>query len=601
MLHSHTALTEPKVMHRSLKFAALAAGATLLLLLLLLLLAAVLAGARVDPNDYKADIISQVRARHQRTLAIPGTIRLVFYPRIGADLGRVTLSEHGSAAQFAAIDSARVTVALIPLLLHQQVVIDRIDVEGVRARVVRLEDGSMNTGDLTSGRDAAAASAAGGGGARSSPVRLAIDSIRVGNARVLFDDRRSGRTLDVSSLNIDSGPIACGVASRMALSASIRSKRPALSTALTLKASFLPDPQRRRIAFTDVVANLDLSFKDVRVKVNGEIDVDLDKDEFAADLAGSFDASVFDLKSGYHDKAYHLTLHVDKVDLGRYQNRLVPDAVPGDPAILEAGDAFDLSPLSMLRASGGIHVGQLKVGTMYATNVRAALRSDAGKFVLPPIGASLYGGSGSGALTLDFSGSASTPKITFAQSLKAIEVGPLLKDLLGKTPLQARGDVMIDVNTEGASTLQMRQALSGTASLRLTEGTLNGIDIGAMIVGAQAANGLAVDREAGVKTGFSRLGASFTIAGGIAHNADLAAQAPLFGVAGAGDIDLARKHVDYTLACTLGATGLTLPVRLSGPWDAIAWCVEAKAVSGAAVKETARNKLKKAIRGLLKR
>ena len=581
-------------MSRSLKLAALIAGATLLQLLLTLIAAAVIIAEAVDPNDFKDDMVKLVRERHQRTLSIPGAIKLTFYPRIGADLGPATLSERGASTQFAAVDGAQLSVALLPLLLRQQVVIDRIDVQGMRASVVRHADGSMNTGDLTSARDPKGASAGGG----SAAVQLAIDSIRLVNARVLFDDRKSGRTFDISHLQIDSGPIARGAASRIALSASVRLNRPVLSTALTLKGSFLPDRERRRIAFTDLEANMDLSFKDAKVKVNGDVEVDLDKDEFAADLNGSFDASVFDLKSGFRDKAYHLTLHVDKVDLGRYQNRLVPDAVPGDPAILEAGDAFDLSPLSMLRASGGVHVGELKVGTMHATNVRAALRSDAGKFVLAPIGASLYGGSATGSLTLDFSRSASTPHITFVQTFKAIEAGPLLRDLLSTMPVEGRGDVMIDVNTEGTSTLQMRQALAGTASLRLAEGRLNGIDIGAMIVGAKAASGMAGIEAS---TGFGQLAASFTIANGVAHNADLALRAPLFSVAGAGDIDLGHKQIEYTLACTLGTTGLTLPVKLSGPWNAVAWKVDTQAVSGAAVREKARDKLKKTIRSLLKR
>jgi AsmA protein len=579
-------------MSRILKLAALTAG----VILLLLLAAAAIMLTRVDPNDYKDDMIKLVRERHQRTLAIPGTIKLTLYPRLGANLGKVTLSERGGSDVFAAFDNARVSVALLPLLLQREVVVDRIDVDGVVASVIRYADGSMNTGDLTSSRDAKGATT--GGGARSTPVRLAIDSIRVNNGRMVFDDRKARRTLSVTHLNIDSGPIARGVASSMALSASVALNHPAVSSAITLKGSFMPDRERRRIAFSAVEANLDLSFKDAKVKVKGDLDVDLDQDEFAAELKGSFDDSQFDLKSGYQAKAYHLTLHVDKVDLGRYQDRLVPDALPDDPAILEAGDAFDLSPLAMLRASGGVHVGELTVGTMHATNVRAALRSDAGKFVLQPIGASMYGGSGSGALTLDFSRSASTPHITFVHTLKAIEVGPLLKDMLDKAPLEGRGDVMIDVNTEGASLLQMRQALAGTGSLRLTEGKLNGIDIGAMIVGARAADGLA---GADVSTGFSQLSASFTLANGIAHNADLALQAPLFSVAGAGDIDLAHAQIDYTLACTLGATGITLPVKLSGPWDAIAWRVDSSSVSGAAVREKARDKLKKAIRGLLKR
>ncbi len=222
----------------------------------------------------------------------------------------------------------------------------------------------------------------------------------------------------------------------------------------------------------------------------------------------------------------------------------------------------------------------------------------AGKTTIKPLSATLYGGSGNGALTLDFSRSASTPRIIFVNSFKGIEAGALLRDLLGKAPVDGRGDVLLDVSTEGASTLQMRQALTGTASLRLADGSLNGIDIGAMIVGAQAASGLA---GLNAKTGFSTLTTSFTIANGVAHNADLALRAPLFSVAGAGDIDLARAQIDYTLACTLALTGSTLPVRVSGPWDSVAWQVDNTSVSGAAVKEQARDKLKKAIRGLLKR
>jgi AsmA protein len=581
-------------MSRNLKFAALSAG----VILLLLLAVAAMIITRVDPNNYKEDMIKLVRERHQRSLAIPGTIKLTLYPRIGADLGKVTLSERGGSASFAAIDRARVSVALLPLLLRQQVVIDRIDIDGMQAQVIRYADGSMNTGDLTAEPGAGPGQGAATADARSATLQLAIDSIRVSNARLLFDDRKTGRSLDISNLQINSGPMARGVASRIALSANIRSKRPALSTALTLKGNFLPDRERRRIAFSGIDAHLDLSFKDTKVNINGDIDVDLDKDEFAADLKGGVDASLFDLSTGFRDKAYHLTLHVDQLDLGRYQDRLVPDAVPDDPAILEAGDAFDLSPLANLRASGGVHVGQLKVGTMHAANVRAALRSDGGKFVLQPIGASLYGGSGNGALTFDFSRSASTPRIIFVNSFKGIEAGALLRDLLGKAPVDGRGDVLLDLSTEGASTLQMRQALTGTASLRLADGSLNGIDIGAMIVGAQAASGLA---GLNAKTGFSTLTTSFTIANGVAHNADLALRAPLFSVAGAGDIDLARAQIDYTLACTLALTGSTLPVRVSGPWDSVAWQVDNTSVSGAAVKEQARDKLKKAIRGLLKR
>lgn len=579
-------------MARLLKFAAITAGS----IVLLLLAAAAVLTAVVDPNDYKSDIIALADAQHHRTLAIPGSIKLTLYPRIGADLGRVTLSEHASKQEFAAIDSARFSVALLPLLLQREVVIDRIDVRGVRANVVRFADGSMNTGDLTSERgDGPTVAPARRGRA---VVRLAIDSIRVSNARLLFDDRKTGRTLDISHLNIDSGAILRGVPGRMALSANVRMNKPAINTALVMTTRFMPDRERRRIAFTDLDANLDVSLKNARVKLNGSMEVDLDRDEFAADFKGRFDDSAFDIKAGLRDKAYQLTMHVDKVDLGRYQERLAPAPASADPLAPEESDTIDLSALSALKANGGIHIGQLSAGTLQATNVRAALRSDAGKLMLQPLAASVYGGSSTGSLALDFSRSAATPHITLVQHLKGVRAGALLKDVLGRTPLDGTGEVMVDVNTEGATSAQMRQALSGSASFKLVDGALNGFDIGALVLGARDASGLAAD---GVSTQFSQLSASFTIASGIAHNADLAAQAALLAITGAGDIDLAREQVDYTLACTLASTGISLPVQLAGPWNAISWRVGGKAISGAAVKQKARDKLKSAIRGLLKR
>jgi AsmA protein len=579
-------------MVRYLKFAALTAG----VLLLLLLAAGAIVKATFDPNDYKGDIIRLVQEQHNRTLAIPGNIKLMFYPRIGANLGRVTLSERGGEGEFAAIDSARFSVALLPLL-QRHIVIDRIDVRGMQAKVIRHADGSMNTGDLTSGAGLPG-TPPGTRAANAPAISLAIDSIRLDNARLFFDDRKTGRTLDVSHLNIDSGAIARGVPSRMALSANIRMSKPAMQTAITLTSKFVPDPALRRIAFSDLDANLDMSLKNAKVKVKGMLEIDLDRDEFAAELKGRFDDSAFDVKSGLRDGAYHLTLHIDKVDLGRYQDRLVPDALPDDPTPPVPGDAFDFSPLANLRATGGIHVGELQVGTMHASNVRAALRSMPGKLVLEPIVGKLYEGNGSGALTLDFARSASMPHITFVQTLTGVRVGPLLRDLMGKTPVDGRGDILIDVNTEGSSTALMRSALAGTAVLRLSDATLNGIDLKAMVLGGKADSGLA---DGAARTGFGQLGASFTIANGIAHNADLSGRAPLLNVGGAGDIDLGREQIDYTLACTIASTGISLPVRISGPWDAIAWKVETKAVSGAAVSQKARDKLKKTIRGLLKR
>src|SRR3954467_12774399 len=85
-------------------------------LITLLVVAVAIVAATFNPNDYKPQIIRLVQDKTQRTLAIPGEIRLTFFPKIGADLGKVSISEHGSEAEFAALDSAKVSLALMPLL-----------------------------------------------------------------------------------------------------------------------------------------------------------------------------------------------------------------------------------------------------------------------------------------------------------------------------------------------------------------------------------------------------------------------------------------------------------------------------------------------------
>src|SRR5262252_1713609 len=108
-------------MPRYLKYALIGLG----VVVLLLVVAAAILAATFDPNKYKPVIIKAVQESKQRTLSIPGEIRLTFFPKLGASLGKLSLSERNSSATFASIDSARVSVALLPLL-RKQVVVDHV-------------------------------------------------------------------------------------------------------------------------------------------------------------------------------------------------------------------------------------------------------------------------------------------------------------------------------------------------------------------------------------------------------------------------------------------------------------------------------------------
>ena len=81
--------------------------------------------ATFDPNDYKPQIVQLVKDKTGRTLTIEGDIGLKLFPKIGAEVGKVSLSDPAGTSEFAGLNQAQVYLALLPLL-SRQVVVDEI-------------------------------------------------------------------------------------------------------------------------------------------------------------------------------------------------------------------------------------------------------------------------------------------------------------------------------------------------------------------------------------------------------------------------------------------------------------------------------------------
>src|SRR5262249_61298484 len=109
---------------------------------LLMLVIAVVAyvAATFDPNAYKPEIIKLVKEKRNRTLKLDGDIKLSFWPNIGAELGKISLSEFKSDKEFAAVDDARVSVKLMPLP-SKKMGVGELSIKSARAAVLRLKDG----------------------------------------------------------------------------------------------------------------------------------------------------------------------------------------------------------------------------------------------------------------------------------------------------------------------------------------------------------------------------------------------------------------------------------------------------------------------------
>lgn len=162
----------------------------------------------VDPNDYRDEIAQAVQERMGRELRIDGEIRLSFWPWLGLEIGRTTLAdaEGFGSEPFAQIDRAYLAVEVLPLL-RRQVVLDTIALEGVQARLIVDEQGRGNWEGLIEqaaepelAREPAPEREPESGGA---PVMVAdIGGLRLIDAAVSYEDRRTGERYEASPLNL---------------------------------------------------------------------------------------------------------------------------------------------------------------------------------------------------------------------------------------------------------------------------------------------------------------------------------------------------------------------------------------------------------------
>ena len=276
----------------------------ILIALAALLLVAVAVGfyiaASFDPNTFKPKIIQLVKEKTQRTLAIPGDIRLSFFPKIGLSLGGVTLSEFGADQAFASVDELRLSLGLIPLL-QKQLQVDDAYVKGLKATLVRDPSGRLNIDDLLGAKPGGAP-----GGTPGQTVALpafAVSSLHVDNGVITFRDEKAKATYALSDLDLKTGRIANDTPSTLDLSAQLRATAPQLDLATQLKSELTFNLDRKHFSLKDIVLDAKgdaAGISNLSAKLRGSVDavmttpaIDASKLEFAA--TGSRDKYQFEV------------------------------------------------------------------------------------------------------------------------------------------------------------------------------------------------------------------------------------------------------------------------------------------------------------------
>lgn len=367
---------------------------------------------------------------------------------------------------------------------------------------------------------------------------------------------------------------------------------------------------------------------DMRLTGQGQAQLDEAGESAHIDLTGQLDGSAFEVSAGvsaWLQPAYTLNLAMDRLDVDHYQRALAlaPDAVvaggaepaaSGQAPSVASGQAMgpagarvplepaaDAAPWATVQARGRWQVQSLTVAGLHAQDVQATWQVKAGQLEVTPLSASLYDGRVNGSLSVQAS---DPPQWAAQQSWRGVSLGPLLRDAGQTDRLDGVADGELDLRSTGTTPQALKRALQGRVRMAVKDGVIKGVNLAALIRQAQqkvsqwqGGSGATEPATAPEQTDFSALSASFQIQNGVARNKDLVAQSPLLRVGGQGTVDLGASRLDYTVRATVVPTlqgqggpalqalrGLTVPVRLSGPLDAVAWEVDRAALARELIK-----------------
>jgi AsmA protein len=343
--------------------------------------------------------------------------------------------------------------------------------------------------------------------------------------------------------------------------------------------------------------------KSVSNEMRGGVQVDALKQIVQINLAGGLLQSKIKAKvgiSGFTEPAVKFDVNMDQFDADLYIPKKSSEVAEKTQSSKEPEKTLDLSGLRKLNLDGSLRIGSLKVMNVKSSQLRVDVKALNGLVNINPLSAKLYQGSMNGSLSVN---AQSTPSFVINQKLIGIAIAPLLKDAADLDLAEGNGNIVLDLTTQGNTVSALKEALNGNVSVNLTNGAIKGINLTKLVQGIQKlskdtkAQTLGVDKSE--KTEFSEFKANFKVRNGVAHNDDLAVKSTVLRISGNGDIDIGHDSLNYNAKAALAKTEhgktATLPVNVSGSFDALKFKVDYGALLVDVAKQKIEEKKEKVI------
>lgn len=239
-------------------------GLTILGLLLVIVALGFALTHLFDPNDYKEEIRQLARDKAGLELQINGDIGWSLFPWLGLELHETTLASTRAPQQpFAELRMLGLSVRVLPLL-RREVQMSDISIQGLNLTLSRDENGIGNwegvgqppeqdaPTDAEPPPTAEPERAEKADAKPARPLRLDIDSLNINDARVTYNDAKSGQQFSAEGIELSTGAIREGSPIPLKLNAFFGSNQPVMRARTELQGTLRFDNQLQRYQLEDL-------------------------------------------------------------------------------------------------------------------------------------------------------------------------------------------------------------------------------------------------------------------------------------------------------------------------------------------------------------
>jgi AsmA protein len=295
-------------------------------------------------------------------------------------------------------------------------------------------------------------------------------------------------------------------------------------------------------------------------------------------------------------------LAADKIDLDRYRppesSTPPPKTAAAEQPKPKKGGA---EPMSL---QGTFTLGDAKVAGLDFTNIKAVLDDKDNVAHLNPTEAQIYGGKYTGDVTYDQS--KATPAMALDVHLIGVDSAQAVANSKAKGRISGKANVNLKATAQGVAAADIMKTLNGQFDANLTDGALEGLDLGYEIAMAQALiakqTSTTVPNEH--KTKFTSFKLSAPIVNGVATTKDLSIVSNIIKVSGQGSINLPTTDIDMNLVASVlksggATTAAEVPMKVTGKYTDPSVKPDIEGLAKGAVKQKLQDALKKnGVKGL---